>query len=284
MRGGDVRSTTLHAPCVAASAFIGVLGVVNEHVTPATDGQTACTRPRGGPAGSRAPWPLYVTILHQLEVLLEISAERALGADGKWSVLAGVEAVKALLRLAVLRGSDARILINDLAPSSAPRALPWAPHAQLAAAEAEQCSRERAERTLRALAAFRRRRAPSACAAPEVLRAMSGTDAGCTLPPGARAPACIPRPPRLLQPDAAQQQRRLLAGEFLRLVRPVVYCLAVRRYGRGSWRPWLASLALDLSRCAQHAPKLPGVCRPVDVARQRARPASAATGCCGACR
>jgi hypothetical protein len=218
-----------------------VLGVLNDHVAPAADGDPACARlPAAAAAAPHLPWSLWLTVLHQLEVLVEMSAERALGAEGKWSVLAGLEGLKALLRLTVVQRCGGRMLVGDGAPSVAP---PWAAHTLSDAAAAALCSREREERTLRALVAFRRDRALTACCTasaaltPALQRALSS-------PPAAQLHA------RALALSPAHQQRALLlAGESLRILRPVVYCLAVRRCGRGSWRPWLASLAMDLSRC-----------------------------------
>lgn len=55
---------------------------------------------------------------------------------------------------------------------------------------------------------------------------------------------------RAVQAWAARRQalamRLIIAGELLHILRPVAYTLALRRWGRPSWRPWLASLALDL--------------------------------------
>eukprot|EP00884_Botryococcus_braunii_P008745 jgi/Botrbrau1/17872/Bobra.0845s0005.1 len=38
----------------------------------------------------------------------------------------------------------------------------------------------------------------------------------------------------------------LVGGEYLHVIRPVVYVLALRRWGRQSWKAWLASLGMDL--------------------------------------
>ena len=214
-RGGSLR---------AVSALLGVLGVVNEHASTLDD--APCTAPAAAPAAvPTVPWSLCVRVLHQLELLVEMSAQRAFGSDGKWLVLAALESSKAALRLAVLTQSGGCILVGDVAPGSVARTPGWALHG-------EQGVRERAERTLRALAAFRDGRALSVRRPAPVL--------GCS--------------PAVLRPQAAallevRRRRMLLVGEALRVLRPVVYCLAASRYGRRSWKPWVASLAMDLSRC-----------------------------------
>jgi peroxin-16 len=35
------------------------------------------------------------------------------------------------------------------------------------------------------------------------------------------------------------------AGEFVHVMRPLVYVVMLRRYGLTSWKPWLTMLALD---------------------------------------
>lgn len=41
--------------------------------------------------------------------------------------------------------------------------------------------------------------------------------------------------------------RMVVAGELLHLFRPLVHALALRRWGRASWRPWLLALGMDLA-------------------------------------
>jgi len=176
----------------AAAALLGSLGV-------------ACEAARGVPP--LPPAALGVRVLHQCEALLELLAARALGAEGKWGTLAAWEAGKAALRLTALRRAGGGVLLGDLAPSAG-------------AAGPLAAGAERAERTLAALAAFRRGRALS------------------SLP----LELCRPRQPLQARPGG----RALLAAETLRALRPVVYCLAVRRAGRRAWGPWLTALAMDL--------------------------------------
>lgn len=213
------------------SALLGVLGVVNEHASTLDD--SGCATPAAAPLPAPAvPWSLYVRVLHQLELLVEMSAQRAFGSDGKWGVLAALESVKAALRLTMLTRSGGCVLVGDVALGSTVRAPAWA-------RPDDQGVRQRAERTLRALAAFRDGRALSVCRVAPAL--------GCS--------------PAAVRPEAAavlevRRRRMILAGESLRVLRPVVYCLAASRYGRRSWKPWLASLALDLGRFVRLRPPL----------------------------
>ena len=61
------------------------------------------------------------------------------------------------------------------------------------------------------------------------------------LPPARTPPLDVSRRPQLAL---------LRAGELLRVLRPVLYCAAVRRLGRRAWTPWLLSLALDAASLA----------------------------------
>ena len=38
-----------------------------------------------------------------------------------------------------------------------------------------------------------------------------------------------------------------MTGEVLFIVRPLIYVLLIRKYGIRSWKPWLLSLAMDLT-------------------------------------
>eukprot|EP00854_Cymbomonas_tetramitiformis_P007684 gene7684-9147_t len=46
-------------------------------------------------------------------------------------------------------------------------------------------------------------------------------------------------------PVKPESDRCLALGELLHVVRPVVYVLALRRWGRTAWTPWIISLAID---------------------------------------
>jgi hypothetical protein len=37
------------------------------------------------------------------------------------------------------------------------------------------------------------------------------------------------------------------AGELLHLMRPLLYVYLLKRYGLGSWKPWVLSLGVDLA-------------------------------------
>jgi hypothetical protein len=202
----------------ALSAALGVACVLTDATTPR------------GVLGSA------IAAVQQLEWVAECAAERRLGTHGKWGALLAVEAVKAVLRLASVAASG-RLLLGDVAPSGV-------------AAELELASRaaaERAERLLRAVAAFRSGRARAA---------------------GYPAAASLRAPPAPLSPRRARVQ--LQAGEALRALRPVLYCAAVRRLGRRAWGGWLLALGMDVSSLALLQRTPAGRLEEEELARRRA--------------
>lgn len=59
---------------------------------------------------------------------------------------------------------------------------------------------------------------------------------------------------RSLEAATAKRQalglRLIVMGELLHVLRPVLYTLALRKYGRQSWRPWFISLGLEAASAA----------------------------------
>eukprot|EP00976_Prorocentrum_cordatum_P077974 1182907-Prorocentrum_minimum.AAC.10 len=62
---------------------------------------------------------------------------------------------------------------------------------------------------------------------------------------------CIPVSTNLLTfgflPTENKDDWMLLTAETLHIMRPVVYALALSKWGKQKWRPWLLSLAMDLT-------------------------------------
>lgn len=60
---------------------------------------------------------------------------------------------------------------------------------------------------------------------------------------------------KVLTPDSVRKPRDLVGmlgglgsvGEYLFILRPLIYVLAMRKYGQKSWYPWFLSLAIELS-------------------------------------
>ncbi|CAI5944422.1 unnamed protein product [Closterium sp. NIES-65] len=58
------------------------------------------------------PWALVLAVVKEGEVLGEMAAEQWLGEEGKWSIVAGIEAAKAAIRLLLLHRDKWRLLIG----------------------------------------------------------------------------------------------------------------------------------------------------------------------------
>mmetsp|Transcript_21878 Transcript_21878/g.70678 ORF Transcript_21878/g.70678 Transcript_21878/m.70678 type:complete len:326 (+) Transcript_21878:1353-2330(+) len=201
----------------AASATLGVWGTCNRHVLAAEEGAPI------------PPWPLWLALVEQVELLAEMSAERSLGDEKKWAVVAWVEAVKAALRVRELGRTRGTMLIdggatpNEEGGSRDQRSTfsrVGGSCVTAASPEVLACAVQR----------FRQRHCVSALApSPSVTNLTTSTPVGSVLT-------------RWESPDG-----RALGAELIRVVRPVLYVLMIRRYGARSWTPWTTSLLLDLA-------------------------------------
>ena len=63
---------------------------------------------------------------------------------------------------------------------------------------------------------------------------------------GGGAAEAVRRLEALTASRQAAASRLVVAGEVAHLLRALCYVLALRRWGRASWRPWLLSLAIEL--------------------------------------
>lgn len=186
----------------------------------------------GGPAQSvlrAAQWGL--TALANADVVAEMLSYRVLGKNGKWNVIAGVEVIRALLKVFVLlRGKDSRLLGGGAAQP------PEVPPEQGDGADANG----------------------DEAAALEEMQDGEGEDAAegaggeapMRLWRGKRSGVRIPLPPdfpvTMSSRSHDSEERRLrLAGELLHIARPVVYALSRRWTSRGSWIPIILSGITD---------------------------------------
>lgn len=71
-------------------AFLGVISTVNQHIIDTIPSH-------GGPRSSgqsSSSWPLCVSVLKDLETVVEVASQHFLGDDGKWNFIALTEATK----------------------------------------------------------------------------------------------------------------------------------------------------------------------------------------------
>ncbi|GMP43171.1 hypothetical protein CsSME_00012637 [Camellia sinensis var. sinensis] len=79
---------------------------VNEHIIHTTPTQIHTAEP------SSFPYSLCITLLKDLETLVEVAAQHFLGDDKKWNFIAATEATKVCVRLALFRNSGFKMLLH----------------------------------------------------------------------------------------------------------------------------------------------------------------------------
>lgn len=171
----------------------------------------------GAPKGAQE-LTLALNALQQVEVLVELYAVHSTSGNGRkklnrYDALLVIEALKALVRLAIHRKSGRRMLLHGGAEGMF---------------DADSGARDheseifKANRVLKAFQAFRETRTP--LAKDERLNEIEDA----------------------MELSMQQAHRRLFTGEMLHVLRPVVYVATLRIWGIKSWKPWLVGLAVEL--------------------------------------
>ncbi|KAI9597240.1 peroxisome membrane protein [Syncephalis fuscata] len=249
--------------------------------TPATD---LAERPPTDPIAqhnvyTRALWQsdnarylsLILTLVKTTEVTAEMLVRRRWGNDARWRLVIAIEAIKAALRLVLLRQSDQRTLLSPPHPVREvdPAMVEEVAHEmQLdeehqgrSTATASSLSEDgRDSRSVNATWKGHR----TGKQIPQLASVMTGSkgrnDAFGGLDQllgggGSRDDGVtdfllnkVLRVEDVLGPLQLVRPRRglHLLGEWLFILRPVIYVMAIRRYGLGAWRPWLASFFIEL--------------------------------------
>ena len=74
----------------AVTSFFGIITAINEHIIETTPTQ----RVTGQAETSSFPYSLCITLLKDLETLVEVAAQQFYGDDRKWNFIAATEAIK----------------------------------------------------------------------------------------------------------------------------------------------------------------------------------------------
>ncbi|CAI0425211.1 unnamed protein product [Linum tenue] len=93
----------------AVTAVLGVITAINEHIidtTPRSQTPSAAVEPRC------FPYPLCLSMIKELETLVEVAAQQYFGDDKKWNFIALTEATKVIVRFAWYRQSGYRMLLQ----------------------------------------------------------------------------------------------------------------------------------------------------------------------------
>ncbi|KAH7415341.1 hypothetical protein KP509_14G038600 [Ceratopteris richardii] len=184
----------------------------------------------------------------QLEMLVEVAAEHHLGHEKKWKILAAMEAMKACLRFLILHQNGYKILLSggEMVPmeeinsmhSGAPRngrELSIAGSLEVKAAQALAKFGKNAGVSSKPSWAHHRQQN-------NLEWSEISSDIVSTMPNGLSSV-----PMSIQKGDPELPDGLVVFGEWIYILRPLVYVLLIRRYGLRSWKPWVASLGLEVS-------------------------------------
>ncbi|KAK9143569.1 hypothetical protein Syun_012969 [Stephania yunnanensis] len=236
----------------AVTAILGMITTVNEHIidqVPVSIAQSS--------SSSLFPWSLCVSVIKDAETLIEVAAEHYYGAEKKWNFIAVTEAAKVLVRLALFRDSGYKMLLqggetpNKKMDTSALNSnqglrmgLNSGTHSRAGGAQGyyAQDPRNLEGRAISALSRFGE--SARMVSDPAWLKRLQHHQAMTAEPP-----TSVVKKPTLY---SILSERGLSGGlfliqEVLHITRPLIYVLLIRKYGTRSWKPWVLSLAVDLT-------------------------------------
>lgn len=75
---------------VAVTSILGIVTTINEHILETAPSQTQTSHAEP----SSFPYPLCITILKDLETLVEVAAQQFCGEEKKWNFMAITEGIK----------------------------------------------------------------------------------------------------------------------------------------------------------------------------------------------
>ncbi|XP_048536995.1 peroxisome biogenesis protein 16 isoform X1 [Triticum urartu] len=248
----------------AVYALLGIVSSVNQHIieTP-TDGHSLASKEQS------IPWALVVSILKDVEAVVEVAAQHFVGDDRKWGFLAVTEAVKACVRLAAFRENGYRMLLQGgeveneeedvlednqgVKTNGVPVIYPVNGHSQNGhwiTSDGPDGKPGIISKSLegRAVAALNR--------FGQNAKMLSDPTWMSRLQPSPVPPAVmeIEKPTfATIWSSKGVSGRLFMLGEAVHIFRPLVYVLLIRKFGIKSWTPWLVSLAVELASLGIHS-------------------------------
>lgn len=255
------RFTSSEVGTEAVAAFLGLMTVLNQHILDTTPQPHNQAYHGPGNLSTREQQQRCISLasllsaVKQLEILVEVTAEQYNGREQKWNVLAAMEAIKACLRFLILHQNGYRMLLLG---GEAIHTEEASPEALVSGTLANRAS------TLRhsGPTSFPHSRTSSSSQDLESKATVAlmkfGENIGMNAKPSwaynrhqgnvetLRVPSDDSCGPRSISIRSREFPDELLVlGEWVFILRPLLYVLLIRRYGLKSWKPWLASLALD---------------------------------------
>ncbi|XP_059634080.1 peroxisome biogenesis protein 16 [Cornus florida] len=235
----------------AVTAILGIITAVNEHIIDTTPTQihTGSSQP------SSFPYSLCITLLKDLETLVEVVAQHFYGDDKKWNFIAVTEFAKVLVRLALFRNSGYKMLLHGgEIPNVEKSSDALNPHHRFGHLAKPGWNQGPGNlknyhgqnpwnlegRAMSALSRFGEN--ARMVSEPTWLRRVQHQQA--IMEPSSLV---VQRPtlPTFLS-ETGVLGGLFMMGEVMFITRPLIYVLLIRKYGIRSWFPWFVSLAVDL--------------------------------------
>ncbi|KAI3910332.1 hypothetical protein MKW92_033055 [Papaver armeniacum] len=216
----------------AVTAFLGIITSINEHIIDSDPLQRRMGSTEAESSSSSFPWSLGISVLKDLETLVEVMAQHFYGDDKKWNFLAVTEATKFLVRLALFRDSGYKMVLSG---------------GEIANVDKRPEASNSEPRMGNAVRRDRFGRDPQSLEG-RALSALSkfGEDARMISEPKWLNRFQNHHDPTM-EPPQGVHGVLFLTAEVLHMSRPLIYVLLMRKYGVRSWLPWLLSLSIDLT-------------------------------------
>ncbi|XP_022770330.1 peroxisome biogenesis protein 16-like [Durio zibethinus] len=235
----------------AVTTILGILTAINEHIIDTAPNE----RHTGSANPSSFPYCLCISVLKDLETLVEVVAEQYHG-DKKWNFIAVTEAIKVIVRLALFRNSGYKMLLHggdmpnvekdydDTCTQDRIGGLPkpGGHHGPGWLQDNHGQNPWNLEgRALSALSRFGESARPRMISDPVWMQRIQQQHAIMEPPT-----SIIKRPTlSMILSEKGLNGALFVLGEVLFITRPLIYVLFIRRYGIRSWIPWFLSLAVD---------------------------------------
>ncbi|KAG0236136.1 Peroxisomal membrane protein pex16 [Actinomortierella wolfii] len=172
-----------------------------------------------------------LTLLQYTEVLIEMSVQKKWGQKAKWRVITAIETLKAAGRIVLLQLTNQRMIMHPIHPERDvdPSTLADLAETELAFKESHWTGARTGNTRLQLSAVHKESKTKGSDVTDFLLS-------------------------KVLTPDLVRKPRDLVGmlkgvgafGEYLFILRPLIYVLAMRKYGQKSWYPWLLSLSIEL--------------------------------------
>lgn len=244
----------------AVHSLLSIITSVNQHIIDTTTSHLAPWIHINHPF----PWSLYVSALKDVEAVVEVAADHFFG-DGKWNFMIFTESAKAAVRLALLRDSGYKMLLQGGELSN--RGVREEPSEVKGRDPSEVKGSELAGYGVTngyhgphdAQGYFRVQGYDPRNMEGQALYALHkfGENAKLVSEPSwyhkshpfIEIPATPVHKTSFLDflSKKGTIERLFLTQEVLSILRPLIYVLLIRKFGVKSWIPWFLSLTVDLS-------------------------------------